>query len=62
MQIEKVLNSLKERDPRDNVLIEISGGVTPDNIAEYAKTGVDIISSGYLTHSVVVLDMSLEIQ
>ncbi len=61
-EIEKVLNSLKERDLRDNVLIEISGGVTPDNIAEYAKTGVDIISSGYLTHSVVVLDMSLEIQ
>lgn len=61
-EIEKVLNALKERDLRDNVLIEISGGVTPDNIAEYAKTGVDIVSSGFLTHSVVVLDMSLEIQ
>lgn len=60
-EIESVLEALKEKDLRDKVLIEISGGVNPDNIAEYAKTGADIISSGYITHSAGVLDLSLEI-
>ncbi|HEY0196004.1 MAG TPA: carboxylating nicotinate-nucleotide diphosphorylase [Methanobacterium sp.] len=60
-KIESVLEALKEKDLRDKVLIEISGGVNPDNIAEYAKTGADIISSGYITHSAGVLDLSLEI-
>jgi nicotinate-nucleotide pyrophosphorylase (carboxylating) len=61
-EIERALDALEEKDLRGNVLIEISGGVTPDNIAEYAETGADIISSGHLTHSVGVLDMSLEIK
>jgi nicotinate-nucleotide pyrophosphorylase (carboxylating) len=60
-EIITVLNSLKTRNIRDKVLIEVSGGINPDNIVEYAKTGVDVISSGYITHSAGVLDMSLEI-
>lgn len=39
---------------------EASGGITLENIAEYAKTGVDYISSGALTHSVKSLDLSLK--
>jgi nicotinate-nucleotide pyrophosphorylase (carboxylating) len=39
---------------------EASGGITEDNIAEYAETGVDFISMGALTHSVKSLDMSLK--
>lgn len=61
-QIERVLEVLIEKGLRDKVLIEISGGIDPNNIAEYAGTGADIISSGYLTHSAGVLDLSLEIQ
>ncbi len=41
-------------------ITEASGGITSDNIAEYAKTGVDYISSGALTHSVKSLDLSLK--
>lgn len=40
--------------------IEASGGITIDNIEDYAKTGVDYISIGALTHSFKSLDMSLK--
>jgi nicotinate-nucleotide pyrophosphorylase (carboxylating) len=43
------------------VLTEASGGVTPENVAEIARTGVDVISAGWLTHSAPALDFSLEI-
>jgi nicotinate-nucleotide pyrophosphorylase (carboxylating) len=43
-----------------NVLLEVSGGVTSENLLEYAKAEVDIISIGALTHSVKALDISLE--
>ena len=42
-------------------LLEASGNITLDNIAEVAKTGVDIISLGALTHSVKACDISLRI-
>ena len=41
-------------------MTEASGGITMDNIAEYAATGVDYISVGALTHSVKRLDLSLK--
>ena len=40
--------------------LEASGNVTLDNVLEVAKTGVDFISVGALTHSPVVFDVSLE--
>lgn len=39
---------------------EASGGITEENITEYADCGVDFISMGALTHSVKSLDMSLK--
>jgi len=44
-----------------NVLLEISGGITSENLLEYAAAQVDIISLGELTHTVKALDISLEI-
>ncbi|MDR0914564.1 MAG: nicotinate-nucleotide diphosphorylase (carboxylating), partial [Oscillospiraceae bacterium] len=41
-------------------LLEASGNITEQNIAEVAKSGVDIISSGALTHSVAAFDISLK--
>lgn len=41
--------------------LEASGNITLDNIAEVAKTGVDIISLGALTHSVHAFDISMRI-
>ncbi len=39
---------------------EASGGITEKNVAQYAKTGVDYISIGALTHSIKSLDLSLK--
>jgi len=50
----------KIREINTNILIEISGGVTPDNIVEYASFA-DRISLGYLTHSIKIKDFSLEL-
>jgi len=41
---------------------EASGGVTLANVAEIAKTGVDLISVGALTHSAPVFDFGLDIE
>jgi len=43
-------------------LLEASGGVTLENVRRIAETGVDIISSGALTHSAKALDISLELE
>jgi len=42
-------------------LLESSGGITEDNIVDVARTGVDYISVGALTHSIKSLDISFEI-
>lgn len=42
-------------------VLEASGGITEANLEEVARTGVDIISMGALTHSVKSLDLSLEV-
>lgn len=41
-------------------ITEASGGITLDNVREYAMCGVDYVSMGALTHSVKSLDMSLK--
>ena len=40
---------------------EISGGVTLNNVRNYARTGADYISIGALTHSAPALDISLKV-
>ncbi|AYL97011.1 carboxylating nicotinate-nucleotide diphosphorylase [Mucilaginibacter celer] len=62
-----LLDNFKFDDLREAVKIvngryitEASGGITIDNIREYAECGVDYISVGALTHSVKSLDLSLK--
>ncbi|MBQ5590472.1 MAG: carboxylating nicotinate-nucleotide diphosphorylase [Clostridia bacterium] len=43
-------------------LLEASGNITDETIGEVAKTGVDIISIGALTHSVKAFDISMKIK
>jgi nicotinate-nucleotide pyrophosphorylase (carboxylating) len=45
---------------RPDVILEISGGITPDNIEGYAPYA-DVISLGWLTHSTPAKDFSLEV-
>lgn len=41
-------------------LVEISGNVTAENIARLKDIGADVVSSGALTHSAPILDVSLK--
>jgi nicotinate-nucleotide pyrophosphorylase (carboxylating) len=60
-QIKEAVASLKKTGFLGKVLLEASGGITAENLLEYALTQVDLISMGELTHSVKALDISLEI-
>ncbi len=60
-QIREAIKALKKAGFFGKILLEISGGITAENLLEYASTQVDIISLGELTHSVKALDISLEI-
>ncbi len=60
-EIGNAVKILKEKGMRGNILLEASGGITLENIVKYAKTGVDVISIGALTHSSNWLDISLRI-
>ncbi len=61
LQISEIISLMKKKNVRSNVLIEASGRITLQNILQYARTGVDIISVGAITHSVRSLDMSFEV-
>ncbi|WP_297773351.1 carboxylating nicotinate-nucleotide diphosphorylase [Mycobacterium sp.] len=53
--------AVQRRDARaPAVLLESSGGLGLENAAAYAATGVDYLAVGALTHSVVVLDIGLD--
>ena len=57
----KVAGEALARAGFGKVLLEVSGGITGENILEYANAEVDIISMGELTHRVKAIDISLEI-
>lgn len=64
-QVGKALETTAEfKRQHENVEleIEVSGGITLDNISDYAIEGVDYISVGALTHSAPALSMSLEVR
>jgi nicotinate-nucleotide pyrophosphorylase (carboxylating) len=43
-------------------ITEASGGISLDTVRAVAETGVDLISSGALTHSAPVLDIGLDFE
>jgi nicotinate-nucleotide pyrophosphorylase (carboxylating) len=64
-----MLDNFKLEDLRKGVdliggkcVVEASGGVNLDTVGEIAKTGVDVISVGALTHSARALDLGLDIR
>lgn len=60
-KIRKIIKKLEQLNLRNKVKIEASGGINHSNVAQYAKSGVDMISIGRLTSSVQGLDLSLEV-
>ncbi|MDE2838402.1 MAG: carboxylating nicotinate-nucleotide diphosphorylase [Chloroflexota bacterium] len=47
---------------KGRALTEASGGITIDTVRDVAESGVDLLSSGAVTHSVTALDISLEVR
>jgi len=65
MFVGSIKEAVKIRNASDakgrQVKLEASGGITLDNVEEYAETGVDRISIGSLTHSAPSLDFALDV-
>ena len=51
-----------DRGAAGAVLVEASGGIGLDNVADYASAGPDVISVGALTHSALALDIGLDLE
>jgi nicotinate-nucleotide pyrophosphorylase (carboxylating) len=61
MDIQKLKKAVILRNKTmPNILLEASGGVNLKTVQKIAKTGVDRISIGALTHSVKALDIGLD--
>jgi nicotinate-nucleotide pyrophosphorylase (carboxylating) len=60
-QIKEAVRLLRKEGFFGKVLLEASGGITAENIMEYASTSVDIVSLGEITDSPKALDINLEI-
>jgi nicotinate-nucleotide pyrophosphorylase (carboxylating) len=63
MSVETIEAAVALRDENaggaDGVSLEVSGGITLENVREVAETGVEFISIGALTHSASTLDFSM---
>ncbi len=57
MKVEQIIEAVKMINKQ--AIVEISGGVTIENVTSYANTGADVISIGALTHSYTSADISL---
>ncbi len=63
MPVDEVRESVKMiREQAPGKLIEASGGINLENVRSYAECGVDLISTGAITHSVAAVDVSLKIR
>ncbi len=60
MKVDDVKKAVKMKK-RSRVALEVSGGITLDNVSKYAKTKIDRISIGFLTHSAPSIDFSLDL-
>ncbi|KAK3677361.1 nicotinate-nucleotide diphosphorylase (carboxylating) [Recurvomyces mirabilis] len=59
--VRKASKSLKERWGRDRYLIEVSGGLTEENVADYVCDDIDVISSSSIHQGTKHVDFSLKV-
>ncbi len=59
--VRKTVQMLEREGLRDKIILEISGGVNPSNVREYAELKPDVISSSYMTMRPSPVDFSLEV-
>ena len=60
-EVRRAVEELKREGLRERVILEVSGGITPENLEEYARAGADVLSSSYMTFRSLAVDMRLEI-
>ena len=60
MDLDQIRQAVRMIDKK--ALVEVSGGVTRQRLKDLARTGVDLISIGALTHSAVAVDLSMKIE
>jgi len=60
-QVAQTIELLKREGMRDRISIELSGGINESSLQKYAALDVDVISLGFLTHSVCNFSVNLEI-
>jgi nicotinate-nucleotide pyrophosphorylase (carboxylating) len=53
----RIVTALRAEGVWDDILLEVSGGISEASLAPYADSGVDAISVGALTHSCKALDL-----
>ena len=56
-----IVRRLEREGLRAPLLIELSGGITPENAVRYARVGADAVSLGALTHSPTAVPFHLEL-
>lgn len=61
-EIERAIKLLKGAKLREEVAIELSGGITVENLKDYAKHDCEFISMGCLTHSPKFIQVALRVQ
>ncbi len=59
--VSQVVAALRKKGLREKVLLEASGNITAESIGKYCKTGIDVVSSGSITHSAKNIDFTLKI-
>ena len=60
-EVRKALELLRKKGLREGRQIEVSGNISEENIDRYVVLDIDAISSGGITHSPGIVDMSLEV-
>jgi nicotinate-nucleotide pyrophosphorylase (carboxylating) len=60
--VRQAVDDVRKHAAPNKIRTEASGGITLDNVREFAQAGVDWISSGALTHSAPAVDLSFEIE
>jgi nicotinate-nucleotide pyrophosphorylase (carboxylating) len=60
--VRQAVEQVSKHSPQNKIRTEASGGITLENVREFAEAGVDWISVGALTHSAPAVDLSFEIE
>lgn len=61
-EVRETILLLEREGLRSRIVVEASGGITPENIAEYAATGVDVVSTSYPLLYPARVDLSMRMR